>query len=158
MAANMRGPKRVDPLYMRWDDILKVSCTSCARSASAPVSCWAEGWRLSDRLRLDDLMQKLYCSECGGRRLAFDLVQQEGPTGRGEARLASCTPRSVITLVCEPCGRRCQFRREMLVKRFGIGAGMSAIRLALFADCPRIRSINEACGATYEDPLPWARR
>lgn len=65
MAANMRGPKPVDPLYWRVHDTLSVRCLRCSNRASATVRAWIVWHRLDDRLRLSDMQLRMRCLRCG---------------------------------------------------------------------------------------------
>nr|WP_314075210.1 hypothetical protein [uncultured Roseococcus sp.] len=65
MAANMRGPKPVDPLYYRWADTLEVRCQRCGNSARATVQAWAMWHQLNDRLRFTEMQERMVCLRCG---------------------------------------------------------------------------------------------
>lgn len=151
----MRAPKRLDTLSMRWDYYLGVRCSTCGRAAGASVSQWAQATGTPERATLQQLTERMYCSACKGKDFAI-TVEDTGQRFRpaGEACLAQCPPGSVIRIGCDRCGRRGQYRRETLANRYGIWAGMTAIRLEL-AKCDRVRDMSNPCGASFVAPLPW---
>jgi hypothetical protein len=66
----------------------------------------------------------------------------------------------ILTVVCEPCGRRERFDVESLKRQHGGDVKMPDLLAALVADCPKARSfsIYTRCKAVYErrgerDPL-----
>lgn len=75
MAANMRGPKPVDPLYWRINDRLSVRCMRCRNWVSAPVRTWIVWNRLDDRITFMDMQRRLTCLRCGEREAKIDLQE-----------------------------------------------------------------------------------
>jgi hypothetical protein len=58
----------------------------------------------------------------------------------------------VLTVVCEPCGRRERHDVESLKRQYDGGVKMPDLLAALVADCPKTRSfsIYDRCRAVYE--------
>jgi hypothetical protein len=58
----------------------------------------------------------------------------------------------VLTVVCEPCGRRERYDVERLTRQCGWGAKLPDLFARLTADCPRRGSvsIHDRCKAVYE--------
>jgi hypothetical protein len=59
---------------------------------------------------------------------------------------------SVLTVVCEPCGRRERHDVESLKRQYGWDAKLPDLLAALTADCPKRGSvsIHDRCKAVYE--------
>lgn len=76
MAANMRGPKPVDPLWYRADCTLEVRC-GCGNRAKASIRAWIVWNRLNDNMTLYEMQARLRCLNCGRRspRIEIDDLQ-----------------------------------------------------------------------------------
>jgi hypothetical protein len=59
---------------------------------------------------------------------------------------------SVLTVVCEPCGRRERYDVERLIRQYGWDAKLTDLLPALVADCPKRRSVSvyDRCKAVFE--------
>jgi hypothetical protein len=59
---------------------------------------------------------------------------------------------SVLSIVCEPCGRRERYDVVRLQAQFGWDAKLTDLLRALVADCPKrgAASVYERCKAVYE--------
>jgi hypothetical protein len=59
---------------------------------------------------------------------------------------------TVLTVVCEPCGRRERYDVESLKRQHGGDVKMPGLLAELVADCPKARSfsIYDRCKAVYE--------
>ena len=79
---------------------------------------------------------------------------------RGTLALRSATARKhlsevgvpVLTVVCEPCGRRERYDVERLMRQYGWDAKLTDLLPALTVDCPKRGSvsIHDRCKAVYE--------
>jgi len=71
---------------------------------------------------------------------------------RDGATLLSDIPASVLTVVCEPCGRRERYDVERLMRQYGWDAKLTDLLPALVADCPKRRSVSvyDRCRAMFE--------
>jgi hypothetical protein len=58
----------------------------------------------------------------------------------------------VLSVVCEPCGRRERYDVQRLIKQHGWDAKLTDLLLALVADCPKRRSVvvYNRCKAVFE--------
>ena len=59
-------------------------------------------------------------------------------------------PFAMVRIACDRCGRRGQYRRETIARRFGTDASMPDVLRALAA-CPRMGNASDPCGARYAD-------
>jgi hypothetical protein len=71
---------------------------------------------------------------------------------RDGANLLSDIRVPVLTVVCEPCGRRERYDVERLTQQYGWDAKLTDLLSALTADCPKRGSvsIHDRCKAVYE--------
>jgi hypothetical protein len=78
------------------------------------------------------------------RGLAFPL--------RSHAMALSSVHQPVLTVVCEPCGRRERYDVERLMRQYGWDAKLTDLLPALVADCPKMRSVSvyDRCKAVFE--------
>jgi hypothetical protein len=93
--------------------------------------------------------------ECGGGIFRVPLV---GPGGvdrvtampRDGSMILSNLRKSMLTIVCEPCGRRGRYSVEKLIAEHG-DAKLTDLLVSL-ADCPKARSvsIHDRCKAVYD--------
>jgi hypothetical protein len=58
----------------------------------------------------------------------------------------------VLSVVCEPCGRRERYDVERLTRQYGWDAKLTDLLPALVADCPQRRSVSnyDRCKAVFE--------
>jgi hypothetical protein len=58
----------------------------------------------------------------------------------------------VLTVVCEPCGRRERYDVERLTRQYGWDAKLPDLLARLTADCPKRGSVSiyDRCKAVYE--------
>ena len=58
----------------------------------------------------------------------------------------------VLSVVCEPCGRRERYDVERLTRQYGWDAKLTDLLQALVADCPKRRSVSvyDGCRAGFE--------
>jgi hypothetical protein len=58
----------------------------------------------------------------------------------------------VLSVVCEPCGRRERYDVERLMRQYGWDAKLTDLLPALVADCPKRRSVSvyDRCKAVFE--------
>ena len=62
---------------------------------------------------------------------------------RDGAALLSDTPVPVLTVVCEPCGRRERYDVERLMRQYGWDAKLTDLLTTLTMDCPkRVQSVS----------------
>jgi hypothetical protein len=61
-------------------------------------------------------------------------------------------PGSVLSVVCEPCGRRERYDVERLMRQFGWDAKLTDLLPALVANCRKRRSVSfyDRCKAVFE--------
>ena len=71
---------------------------------------------------------------------------------RDGAQILSDIRAPVLSVVCEPCGRRERYDVERLVWEYGWDAKLTDLLPALVADCPKRRSVNiyDRCKAVFE--------
>jgi hypothetical protein len=71
---------------------------------------------------------------------------------RDGAQILSEVRVPVLTVVCEPCGRRERYDVERLMREYGGDTKLPDLLAALTADCPRRRSfsVHDRCKAVYE--------
>ena len=71
---------------------------------------------------------------------------------RDGAQILSDIRAPVLSVVCEPCGRRERYDVERLVREYGWDAKLTDLLPALVADCPKRRSfsIHDRCKAVFE--------
>jgi hypothetical protein len=62
----------------------------------------------------------------------------------------STFPHDLIRLACERCGRRGQYRRSTIIRRFGADASMPDV-LRRLAACERAGNASDPCGVRYPD-------
>jgi hypothetical protein len=57
----------------------------------------------------------------------------------------------VLTVVCEPCGRRERYDVERLMRQYGWDAKLTGLLPALVKDCPKRPSVrfHDRCQAVY---------
>ncbi len=70
--------------------------------------------------------------------------------------LLSEYPADLVRLACRRCGRRGQYRRSTLAKRFGADIGLPELlaRLVDQAECGQRGSMSAPCGAYYVELAP----
>ena len=56
----------------------------------------------------------------------------------------------VLSVVCEPCGRRERYDVERLARQCGWDAKLTDLLPALVADCPKRRAVSDRCKAGFE--------
>jgi hypothetical protein len=58
----------------------------------------------------------------------------------------------VLSVVCEPCGRRERYDVERLMRQYGWDAKLTDLLPALVADCPKRGSVSvyDRCKAVFE--------
>jgi hypothetical protein len=58
----------------------------------------------------------------------------------------------VLSIVCEPCGRRERYEVETLTRQYGWDAKLTDLLSALVADCPKRDSVSvyDRCKAVFE--------
>jgi hypothetical protein len=61
-------------------------------------------------------------------------------------------PVPVLSVVCEPCGRRERYDVERLMRQYGWDAKLTDLLPALMADCAKRRSVSvyDRCKAVFE--------
>jgi len=71
---------------------------------------------------------------------------------RDGARLLSDLRDPVLSIVCEPCGRRERYDVQRLTRQHGWDAKLTDLLPALVADCPKrgSASVHDRCKAVYE--------
>jgi hypothetical protein len=76
---------------------------------------------------------------------------------RDGAQTLSEVPGPVLTVVCEPCGRRERYDVERLTRQYGWDAKLTDLLTELVADCPKRRfppkasvSVYDRCKAVFE--------
>ena len=71
---------------------------------------------------------------------------------RDGANILSDVRVPVLTVVCEPCGRRERYDVESLKRQYNGDMKMPDLLAALVADCPKQRSFSnyDRCKAVYE--------
>lgn len=72
---------------------------------------------------------------------------------RDGARLLSDLPHPVLTVVCEPCGRRDRYDVERLMRQYGWDMKMPELLAELVADCPKrgAVSVYDRCKAAFDE-------
>ncbi len=59
-------------------------------------------------------------------------------------------PRDMVRLTCPKCGRAGQYRRDALRQRFGAGAALPDVLVAL-ADCELAGNMSDPCQVVFRD-------
>jgi hypothetical protein len=82
----------------------------------------------------------------------FVLLYSAPIMPRDGANLLSDVRVPVLTVVCEPCGRRERYDVERLTKQNGRSAKLTDLLPALVADCPKRGSVSVygRCKAVFE--------
>ena len=88
----------------------------------------------------------------GALRSCFVLLYSAPIMPRDGANLLSDVRVPVLTVVCEPCGRRERYDVERLTKQNGRTAKLTDLLPALVADCPKRGSVSvyDRCKAVFE--------
>ena len=76
----------------------------------------------------------------------FPIMPRDGATLLSEVRVP------VLSVVCEPCGRRERYDVERLMRQYGWDAKLTDLLPALVADCPKRGSVSvyDRCKAVFE--------
>ena len=71
---------------------------------------------------------------------------------RDGAQILSEVRVPVLSIVCQPCGRRERYDVERLIRQYGWDAKLTDLLATLTADCPKRGSvsIHDRCKAVYE--------
>jgi hypothetical protein len=71
---------------------------------------------------------------------------------RDGAQTLSEVREPVLSIVCEPCGRRERYDVERLTRQYGWDAKLTDLLPALVEDCPKRRTFSayDRCKAVYE--------
>ena len=87
----------------------------------------------------------------GALRSCFVLLYSAPIMPRDGANLLSDVRVPVLTVVCEPCGRRERYDVERLTKQNGRTAKLTDLLPALVADCPKRGSVSvyDRCKAVF---------
>jgi hypothetical protein len=82
----------------------------------------------------------------------FVLLYSAAIMPRDGANVLSDIRVPVLTVVCEPCGRRERYDVESLKRQHGGDVKMTDLLKTLVADCPKTRSfsIYDRCKAVFE--------
>lgn len=72
---------------------------------------------------------------------------------RDGARILSDLSHPVLTVVCEPCGRRERYDVERLIRQYGWDAKLTDLLRALVGDCPKRGSVSvyDRCKAVFDE-------
>ncbi len=61
-------------------------------------------------------------------------------------------PAAMVRLKCSKCGRSGQYRKAMLIKRYGADVALPDLLHMIGAGCPKMDALgNDPCGAHYRD-------
>ena len=88
-------------------------------------------------------------------RSCFVLLYSAPIMPRDGANLLSDVRVPVLTVVCEPCGRRERYDVERLTRQYGWDAKLPDLLARLTADCPKRGSVSvyDRCKAVFERRL-----